>query len=565
MALPCVASLAEQGRILETLSDSDNFDIVVFDQLKTKETVFRAVSPRASLCIGIDEGGSLRATLPYLIDTLPGPPKRTNPNLFSIGFLDLPAPVFSTSSVSAPVLLTFGGEDPAGLAPVLARHLVSRDLFRPDEITVALGPAAKDSDFPPGIGVRRFGGGLRDALSGYRTVFTSFGITPFEALRSGCRVILFNPTRYHRLLSRVSGFPEVGVGRVDHDLLLHALRRPWQPERDPQLVRFLTEPDRPLGAFLRSLDVPRSTACPVCGTAGNRVIAREERRSFFRCGSCGIIYQTLFEKRGSSYTREYFFEEYRNQYGRTYLEDYETIRGYARPRLRRIGETVVAGLSAGAAVGTGTPPPARKASLLDIGCAYGPFLAEAAEWGYEPFGVDVSEDAVRYVRETLGISAVCGDFLALSEPGSDALFGGRRFDVAAMWYVIEHFEKPAILLERLGAVVRPGGVFSFSTPNSRGVSGRKDILRFCLSSPKDHHTIWDPRCARRILRDFGFSVRRVVVTGHHPERFPVIGKSRSSLVIGAVRAMSVLLGLGDTFEAYCRFSGQSRRATTGKG
>jgi hypothetical protein len=89
MALPCVASLAEQGRILETLSDSDNFDIVVFDQLKTKETVFRAVSPRASLCIGIDEGGSLRATLPYLIDTLPGPPKRTNPNLFSIGFLDL--------------------------------------------------------------------------------------------------------------------------------------------------------------------------------------------------------------------------------------------------------------------------------------------------------------------------------------------------------------------------------------------------------------------------------------------------------------------------------------------
>ena len=48
-------------------------------------------------------------------------------------------------------------------------------------------------------------------------------------------------------------------------------------------------------------------------------------------------------------------------------------------------------------------------TLLDIGCAYGPFLVEAATRGLFPFGVDMAEDAVRYIRESLAIPAWSGD------------------------------------------------------------------------------------------------------------------------------------------------------------
>jgi hypothetical protein len=44
----------------------------------------------------------------------------------------------------------------------------------------------------------------------------------------------------------------------------------------------------------------------------------------------------------------------------------------------------------------------------------------------------------------------------------------------------------------------------------------------------------------------------VRVTGHHPERFPLLGSlaRRSGLVYRVVAAVSRLLRLGDTFEVY---------------
>lgn len=45
----------------------------------------------------------------------------------------------------------------------------------------------------------------------------------------------------------------------------------------------------------------------------------------------------------------------------------------------------------------------------------------------------------------------------------------------------------------------------------------------------------------------------MVVTGHHPERWPIIGKSplvTDGVGAGLVRGLSHMLRLGDTFEAY---------------
>lgn len=193
---------------------------------------------------------------------------------------------------------------------------------------------------------------------------------------------------------------------------------------------------------------------------------------------------------------------------------------------------------------------AKGLSVFDVGCAYGPYLAAARAHGQEPYGLDMAEDAARYVRRELGIPAVSGSFL---DPSVAASFGGP-FDVLSMWYVIEHFADLDQALRNAAALVRPGGLLALATPSGEGVSARWNRPGFFEGSPADHWTIWEPSRTRAILKAYGFRVETIRVTGHHPERFPLarkggrFGKSRAMLAI--LRLVSRILGLGDTFEIY---------------
>ena len=188
--------------------------------------------------------------------------------------------------------------------------------------------------------------------------------------------------------------------------------------------------------------------------------------------------------------------------------------------------------------------------LLDVGCAYGPFLQAAAEQGFQVHGLDVAREAVRYVREQLGISCGVGDFT--TENGLQQIEGAELgFDVITMWYVIEHFPETGTVLRRVNALLRKGGVFAFSTPNATGISGRQNRTGFLKSSPQDHHTVWSPRTTTGILKRYGFQLRKVVVTGHHGERFLPHGRlAPESAVAAGLTAVSRMARLGDTFEAY---------------
>ena len=162
-----------------------------------------------------------------------------------------------------------------------------------------------------------------------------------------------------------------------------------------------------------------------------------------------------------------------------------------------------------------------------------------------PYGVDVAAGAVDYVRDELGYAAACGDIVSLDV---EAELGRARFDLVTLWYVIEHFDRLDLLLDKLTRLVRPGGVLALSTPHGGGVSARRSPDRFYRESPRDHFTIWDRSSARRLLGERGFAVRRFVVTGHHPERYPAV--SAGALPRRLARTHSRIAGWGDTFEIY---------------
>ncbi|HTP59169.1 MAG TPA: class I SAM-dependent methyltransferase, partial [Spirochaetia bacterium] len=352
---------------------------------------------------------------------------------------------------------------------------------------------------------------------------------------TGVPVILLNPSPYHDQLGKSAGFPGIGVRTPSVPVLRRLLAdSSGLKERVSSFTEKL-DPHRAWGlpSLLSSMQPQGSPRCPVCARDGNDVRARFKDRTYRSCAGCGVTYMESFASAKMRYGARYFGQEYKAHYGRTYLEDFQTIKRASRERLKIVQALTAKNLDG---------------AIVDIGCAYGPFLAAVMDEGLPCFGIDVSDEAVSYVRKKLGIPAVRGSFQTI-----ERRLLPRRISAVTLWYVIEHFPDVALVLRKAADLLPTGGVLAFSTPNGNGISARKGLTYFLEASPPDHFTIFKPAGLERILAAHGFELMRLRVTGHHPERFPgVLGTLgagtrpwRSSL-----ERASRLLGLGDTFEAY---------------
>jgi len=437
------------------------------------------------------------------------------------------------------IIVAFGGEDPAGLTPITCAELTENCGVDPERITAVRGPSAQEYDLPKGVTILHNPPDLRELLCGYDLIITSFGLTAYEALAAGISVLLVNPSVYHKKLSQSEGFIEAGVRKIHTATLRKVLEDPVDFSRIMTELKTKLESSRWVeetgelagaGRIIQQLKKRRPSRCPICGGLPGKAVARFAGRTYFRCNLTGLVWLSLFDDERTAYDTSYFFNEYKAQYGKTYLEDFNNIKEMSRKRLQALRKFLPAG-----------------STLIDVGCAYGPFLSAANDAGFRCSGIDIADSPVEYVRKELGIdSAVC-DFLAFD---SFSVFKRDTYDCLSMWYVIEHFDDLNAVLAKVAGLVKPGGIFAFSTPNAKGITGRLSLNRFLKASPRDHFTVWSPRTARATLKEFGFSVKKIRVAGHHPERFPHMSRKRAGMLYTLLMLLSRLLKLGDTFEVY---------------
>jgi len=545
----------------EQIANKERIEFIILDRFQTSReelSRWKKIAP----VIGIDEGGKSRGSFDFLIDILV-PEKMGIPpaNIASVSLLKFPRGPLPKKHISGDVLkvlITFGQEDAAGLGQKTARALSIMDGM---DITLIRGALSKEeTEYPPNVRVIEAVPRLAEQLGEYDLVITHYGITAFEALYARTMVLLASPTAYHAKLAKAAGFITFNPKSHHTEARRHggnkknltitapgfcASARDYYLDNlkihcEELVIRYGLDKESTSLADLFSGFSPRVYRhCPVCGAdAPVSSVYRFSDRTYRRCGKCGVIFMDRSCPPPIEYEREYFFESYRRQYGKTYLEDFPKIKAEGMRRLKIINKLL----------------PAKKSgiarSIFDIGCAYGPFLAAAREEGFSPAGIDPAQDAVRYVQQELSIPAVQGFF-----PHSPFPTPHSSYDAVTLWFVIEHFTDLKAALSQIKNILKPGGILAFSTPSFSGVSGRSSLRRFLSASPADHFTIWSPAMCKKALALYGFKVKKTVSIGCHPERFPLLGKfanSKKSLLYKPLLAISKLFKLGDTFEVYAK-------------
>lgn len=98
-------------------------------------------------------------------------------------------------------------------------------------------------------------------------------------------------------------------------------------------------------------------------------------------------------------------------------------------------------------------PPGK---LLDVGCYTGTFMEVSAAEGWEVYGVELSSWAANIARES-GFGPVYEGAL------TQIPFPSHSFDVITLWDVIEHLQRPAIILDEIAHLLKSGGLLALST------------------------------------------------------------------------------------------------------
>lgn len=250
-----------------------------------------------------------------------------------------------------------------------------------------------------------------------------------------------------------------------------------------------------------------------------------------RCLRCGLIYASPRVKLNDLYAK------YREMKDETYLSEEKGRRRAAQIMLKRIMKFK------------------RGGRLLDLGCAAGLLLDEAAKAGWETAGVELSHWAAGIAREKFKVQVFEGLL-------KEAKYPAKYFDVVVMADVIEHLPDPRATLKRIRAILKPDGLLFVSTPDIDSLASR--LLKARWWGVTLAHIFYFSRSSLTAMLDAaGFEVvrcrshTRIFSLRYLGARLSRYSARLGSLLLGSAKlffAPETLfkVNLGDQIEVYAR-------------
>ncbi|MEO0084859.1 MAG: class I SAM-dependent methyltransferase [candidate division WOR-3 bacterium] len=223
------------------------------------------------------------------------------------------------------------------------------------------------------------------------------------------------------------------------------------------------------------------TVCFRCQKPGE-LLFYKDKYPIVKCVSCGQIFTGLrltAEARKKFYNDRNYFEK---MYGEFKLHPSKIWhRIVARKRLRLIGHFKT------------------KGKLLDIGCGYGVFLQVAKQKGWEVFGVELSQSAVKYCQTVYNLNIFNGEI-------EDSNFPDQFFDVITGWDILEHIPDPPPFLKAIRRLIKKDGILALSLPNIESLVAKFSGSKWWTLLPEEHLWHFSPETLTRLLHEQKYEI-----------------------------------------------------------
>ncbi len=228
-----------------------------------------------------------------------------------------------------------------------------------------------------------------------------------------------------------------------------------------------------------------TVACPDCGSDAHEPLHAAHDRWFdvpgtyryARCAACGLTY--LRDRPAPAALAAHYPPDYvRRGRGPAWLHAW--FRAYdLRRRVRLVRR--LAG---------------RGGRVLDVGCAAGDFLCAARGAGLVVAGVEPAPWAAA-AAQAHGLPVWPTAVAAARLPHA-------AFDVATLWDVVEHLDRPGDDLAHVAAAVRPGGWLVVTTPVLDGWEARLWRTRWPGWDTPRHLVVFERATLQRVVERAGF-------------------------------------------------------------
>jgi SAM-dependent methyltransferase len=227
-----------------------------------------------------------------------------------------------------------------------------------------------------------------------------------------------------------------------------------------------------------------SRTCPACGrTTGHRPRFRTNACDILQCRSCGLgrTEASGFDP-AAYYTEDYFSGGHADGYA-----DYLGAEPVLRREFARSVDFIRRYRSSG--------------RLLEIGCAYGFFLQEAARY-FEVAGIELANEAAAHGRRA-GLNILSGS------ADAESLRHIGHVDVIVLFDVVEHLPQPRETLGLCCQHLNPGGIVVITTGDFGSVAARLAGARWRLMTPPQHLWFFTQDSMRRMSASLGLSMVHV--------------------------------------------------------
>jgi SAM-dependent methyltransferase len=227
--------------------------------------------------------------------------------------------------------------------------------------------------------------------------------------------------------------------------------------------------------------------CPACGRQTlHRFLYSKNNCAIVKCAGCGLGRAQCDEfDAGEYYSGDYFSGGRADGYA-----DYQGAGGVLRREFSCSLQFIRQHQPGG--------------RLLEIGCAYGFFLEEAAAF-YDATGIEIAEEAACSCRDR-GLRVLTG----IADEANFARLG--TMDVIVLLDVIEHLPDPRATLSLCHRYLNPGGIIVLTTGDFGSLYARLAGSHWRLLTPPQHLWYFTPESLRRMSRPLGLTV----VTCDHP-------------------------------------------------